>query len=113
MARFGFVVSLSSPFGSSRKRNSVPVHPRGVWAISLSYRRSPFRFVFASTLCLLVQFSWAQSITGLSPFAPLAGGGAEIVNLADLNVHLSIPVVHKAGRGMDFNYVLNYDSTVL
>jgi RHS repeat-associated protein len=59
-----------------------------------------------------VQFAWAQSITGLAPFAPLAGGGAEIVNLANLNVHLSIPVVHKAGRGMDFNYVLNYDSTV-
>src|SRR5271166_2182937 len=57
-------------------------------------------------------FDVGQSITGLPPFAPLAGGGGEVVNLANLNVHLSIPVVHKPGRGLDFDYVLNYDSTV-
>ncbi len=75
-------------------------------------RQSLLRFVFASSLCFSVQFSRAQSITGLAPFAPLQGGGAEIVNLANLNVHLSIPVVQKPGRGLDFHYVLNYDSTV-
>ena len=56
--------------------------------------------------------TWGQSITGLAPFAPLQGGGVESVNLANLNVHMSIPVLHKKGRGFDFAYVLNYDSTI-
>src|SRR5713101_819232 len=110
MARFGFVLPLSSSVPSSRR--SLLVLSRGAWALSLNCRQSLLRFVFASSLCFLVQFSLAQSIIGLAPFAPLQGGGAEIVNLANLNVHLSIPVVQKPGRGLDFHYVLNYDSTV-
>ncbi len=64
-------------------------------------------FLATQTVC-----SWGQSITGLAPFAPLQGSGAEIVNLANLNVHLSIPIMQKAGRGLDFHYVLSYDSTI-
>jgi RHS repeat-associated protein len=36
-----------------------------------------------------------------------------VIDLANLNVHLDIPVVNKAGRGgMNFTYDLNYDSSV-
>jgi RHS repeat-associated protein len=34
------------------------------------------------------------------------------VNLGNLNVHFSIPVLHKAGRGTSFAYDLSYDSSV-
>src|SRR5215471_12612323 len=67
-------------------------------------------------VALLFYFSfaaWSQSITGLAPFAPLQGSGAEIVNLANLNVHLTVPVMQKPGRGLDFHYALNYDSTIM
>src|ERR1019366_8718992 len=32
--------------------------------------------------------------------------------LGNLNVHLAIPVVHKAGRGMPLDYSLSYDGSV-
>lgn len=53
----------------------------------------------------------AQIATGTPPFASF-GGGPDIVNLANLNVHLDIPVINKAGRGTNFTYDLSYDSSV-
>jgi len=40
------------------------------------------------------------------------GGGPDIVDLANNNVHLSIPVFSKAGRGTPFSYTLTYDSSI-
>src|SRR5258708_17956570 len=34
------------------------------------------------------------------------------MNLANLNSHISIPVIHKAGRGTDFTYDISYDSSI-
>lgn len=34
------------------------------------------------------------------------------MNLGNLNVHFSIPIVSKAGRGMPFTYLLSYDSSI-
>jgi RHS repeat-associated protein len=109
MARCRFGVYLSSPTRSNR--NPV-LFSLGARQLPVNVRQFLLRFVSGLVFCFIAQFSWAQSITGLAPFAPFAGGGAETVNLANLNVHLAIPVVHKVGRGLDFNYVLNYDSTI-
>src|SRR5260370_15660233 len=49
-----------------------------------------------------------SSQTGFPPFSSQAGG----VNLSNLNVHLTIPVVHRSGRGIGFNLDLSYDSTL-
>ncbi len=49
--------------------------------------------------------------TGTPPFGSFSGG-PDIINLADLNVYLQIPVFHKAGRGLNFSYDLAYDSSV-
>lgn len=49
--------------------------------------------------------------TGTPPFGSFAGG-PDIINLANLNSHLCVPVLHKPGRGTDFNYDLCYDSSV-
>jgi RHS repeat-associated protein len=40
------------------------------------------------------------------------GGDPDIINLANLNSHITIPVLHKPGRGNDFIYDLSYDSSV-
>ncbi len=53
----------------------------------------------------------AQVQTGTPPFGSF-GGGPDVVNLANLNSHITVPVRHKAGRGMDFTYDLSYDSSV-
>ena len=56
--------------------------------------------------------SFAQVATGSPPYASFSGGPFDSVNNANLNVHFAIPVVQKAGRGLPFNYVLSYDSSI-
>jgi hypothetical protein len=51
-----------------------------------------------------------QHATGTQPFGTF-GGGPDIINLGNLNVHLNIPVLHKQGRGLPFIYDLAYDSS--
>jgi RHS repeat-associated protein len=53
-----------------------------------------------------------QVATGAPPYASFSGGPFDAVNNANLNVHFGIPVVQKAGRGLPFNYILSYDSSV-
>src|SRR5438445_1371551 len=53
-----------------------------------------------------------QVATGMPAFARFGGGPFDIVNLGNLNVHFTIPIVHKAGRGTPFTYDLSYDSSV-
>ncbi len=67
------------------------------------------------SLLLLLTFTVApvpaQVQTGTPPFGSFSGG-LDTINLANLNVHLTIPVLHKAGRGTNFSYDLNYDSSI-
>jgi len=54
----------------------------------------------------------AQVATGTPPFGSF-GGGPDIINLANLNAHLAVPVLNKQGRaGMNFSYAITYDSSV-
>ena len=53
-----------------------------------------------------------QVATGTPPFASLGGGPFDVINLGNLNVHFSIPLIHRAGRGMDFTYDLSYDNSI-
>ena len=62
-----------------------------------------------STLTTLVS---AQSATGFPPFGSFQGGGLDVVNTNNLNVHLAIPLFHKAGRGLPVNFSIEYDSSV-
>ena len=74
--------------------------------------RLQFRITWILVLALVAAATaQAQLITGMPPFGSFSGG-PDIVNNANLNVHLAIPVVSKGGRGMQFNYVFNYDSSV-
>lgn len=55
--------------------------------------------------------SQAQVSTGTPPLGSF-DGGPDIVNVGNLNVHLTFPVRHKAGRGTNFDYDLTYDSSI-
>ncbi len=65
-------------------------------------------------LFVFVSLSWlaGQVATGNPSFSSIGGGPFDAVNLGNLNVHFSIPVLHKAGRGMPFTYDLSYDSSI-
>jgi RHS repeat-associated protein len=54
---------------------------------------------------------FAQVQTGTPPYGSF-GGGPDIVNLGNLNVHLNVPVYSRAGRGMPLTYSLGYDTSV-
>jgi len=66
---------------------------------------------FAFCLAFCVSISSAQVQTGTPPFASF-GGGPDIIDLANLNSHIQIPVFHKPGRGTNFIYDLTYDTSV-
>lgn len=53
----------------------------------------------------------SAQVTGTPPFSSSAGG-PDVIDLANLNAHLTIPVLHKLGRGINFTYDLTYDSSV-
>lgn len=64
-------------------------------------------------LALAAEPAPAQVATGTPPFGTFASNSApDVINVANLNAHLAIPVLHKAGRGTDFTFDLSYDSSV-
>ena len=76
-------------------------------------RGNPLSLAFLLVALLVAGLpSFAQVATGLPPYASFSGGPFDSVNNANLNVHFAIPVVAKAGRGLPFNYLLNYDSSI-
>jgi RHS repeat-associated protein len=62
-------------------------------------------------LVLVASVASGQVKTGTPPFGSF-GGGPDMINLANLNSHISIPVLHRPGRGLNFTYDLSYDSSV-
>ena len=73
------------------------------------------RSLRCSFLVILLLFTAGTSLgqvdTGTPPFGSFSGG-PDIINNANLNAHITIPVLHKAGRGTSFSYDLTYDSSV-
>jgi RHS repeat-associated protein len=69
-------------------------------------------FLITSLLSTFGSSALAQVSTGKPPLSSSMGGPADTVDVANLNVHLNIPVVQKPGRGTNFSYVITYDSSV-
>src|SRR5208337_880002 len=94
-----------------RHSSAVPRHSRAVPRHSRG-GGNPLRlaFIFA-VISLAASPASAQVVTGLPPFGSFSGG-PDIVNNANLNVHIEIPILTKAGRGLPFSYILTYDSSV-
>lgn len=55
---------------------------------------------------------FSQVATGAPPFNSFGGGPFDLLNLGNLNVHFSIPIINKPGRGIPFAYSLGYDSSI-
>jgi len=70
------------------------------------------RCLFVASLLLGAGLSFGQVSTGAPPFSSLGGGPFDTVDLGNLNVHFSIPILNKAGRGIPFAYALSYDSSI-
>jgi RHS repeat-associated protein len=62
-------------------------------------------------LALTLGSASAQVPTGTPPLGTF-GGGPDIIDLGNLNAHIDVPVVHKAGRGLNFTYDLSNDTSV-
>lgn len=75
--------------------------------------RRQLRIVVLLVLALVaaVAAASAQVATGTPPFGSFSGG-PDIINNANLNVHISIPIMNKAGRQLPFAYTLSYDNSV-
>jgi RHS repeat-associated protein len=65
-------------------------------------------FLFCALLSLMAQ----QPATGLPPLGSFSSGVFDTVNLANLDVHLSIPIFSRPGKGIPFDYALTYDSLI-
>jgi len=82
----------------------------------LSWNKSSIGIALAaaviSILCGMPSVVFAQSTTGFPPFGSFSNPGPDVINLANLNIHLTIPVVRKAGRGLPIDYNLSYDGTI-
>jgi RHS repeat-associated protein len=76
-------------------------------------RKIRFRFLYILVFQALIYCSPtpAQVATGTPPFGSF-GGGPDVINLANLNAHLTVPVFGRAGRGMPLTYSLAYDTSV-
>ena len=61
---------------------------------------------------LLASLASAQVSTGAPPFGRFGGGPFDTVNLGNLDVHFSVPILQKSGRGIPFSYALSYDSSI-
>ncbi|HEU5340215.1 hypothetical protein, partial [Edaphobacter sp.] len=66
----------------------------------------------ALSFALVIPRGSSQTGTGPYPFSTFDNRGFDSINLGNLNVHLDIPVFHKAGRGLPFTYDLTYDGLV-
>ena len=69
-------------------------------------------FFFCLILALTSAVGHAQ-VTGLYAFGPFDSPGIDTINRGNLNIHLSIPIFSKPGRGgSNFAYSLNYEGLV-
>lgn len=91
-------------------RTTATLSFRAKPGISLPFFFPSLLFFFFSLLFAALPGS-AQVQTGTPPFGSFVGG-PDTINLGNLNVHLTIPVLHRPGRGTNFNYDLTFDSSV-
>jgi RHS repeat-associated protein len=70
---------------------------------------------FACLLFLLIgscDLAFGQVTTGTPPLGSFSGG-PDVIDLANLNANLTVPILQKPGRGgMDFYYDLAYDTSI-
>ena len=66
---------------------------------------------FYLVVLLAASSAFAQVATGAQPYGSFASG-PDVINLGNLNLHLTVPIFSKPGRGIPFNYALSFDNSV-
>src|SRR5260221_1597647 len=101
---------MNSPsFAFLASRTGLRDRPQRLKVPTLSEGICSF-FLLITLLIFALSASAQGPATGTPPFGSF-GGGPDVINLANLNSHITIPVVHKPGRGTNFSYDLSYDSS--
>lgn len=73
----------------------------------------PIRVAVAALIVsVLTGTAVAQVTTGIPPFGSFSGGQFDTIDLGNLNVHLAIPIINKAGRGLSASHAITYDSSL-
>ncbi len=87
--------------------------PNGL-SLRVSVRFRVIAFLGLGALALAAPRLTAQTapVTGVPPLSTVQSLPEGALNLADLNLHLAIPIVNKAGRGTPLTYTLGFDSDV-
>ena len=67
---------------------------------------------YALIVFLCVSVAKGQVATGIYNYGTYDTPGLDSINVGNLNVHLNLPVLNKAGRGLPFYYNLSYDSSI-
>ena len=70
------------------------------------------RIAYLCALIFSVAVAHSQVATGTYAYGTFDNKGFDTINVGSLNVHFSIPVINKSGRGIPFYYNLSYDSSV-
>jgi len=77
--------------------------------------RTPLIVLIAILPCLLTFLLSPPVLSQVAksnyPFGSY-NGGPDVINLGNLNSHLTIPIIRKPGRGMPFTYSLSLDNSV-
>ena len=68
--------------------------------------------ITALILSVLTGTAIAQVTTGIPPFGSFGGGQFDTIDLGNLNVHLTIPIINKPGRGLSASHAITYDSSL-
>jgi RHS repeat-associated protein len=74
-------------------------------------KRTSFQVSGLLAITLALTISSASQVTGIPPYQTFASG-PDVINLGNLNVHYSIPIFSRGGRGLPFNYSLAYDGSI-
>lgn len=77
----------------------------------MSHRTALWLLAAVFTTFLATRPAYSQR-TGYPPFGSFQTGGFDGINLQDLNVNISIPIVTSAGRGQPFRLPIVYDSLI-
>lgn len=76
------------------------------------FRSCLLLFIFLSLAAGDALAQGAPVITGTPPFSVSGGGPVDAIDLGNLNSHITIPIFHKAGRGLPFDFDVTYDTSI-
>ena len=70
------------------------------------------RFLFLCSLIFATLAMSAQVVTGTPAFGTFKAFGPTVLDIANLNSRVTIPIMSKPGRGTPFHYAMAYDNSV-